>query len=218
MQHRRIPSHGTSLPGMTDNSGMTFPAHWDDGTDPASPEHQIHWYDQRTAIIRQSLRTSFEGPFIYLLLGTERALLLDTGTGDAKLRPVVESLLSGQELIVAHTHSHGDHVGGDAEFDQVVGRTAEDVAAYFGIADWPNEVVQLDLGDRVLDIIPIPGHHASHIAVYDRTSKVLFSGDSLYPGGCTSSTGPRSGRVWPGWPGSLPRAIRSSRSWERTSS
>lgn len=167
---------------MTDNSAMTFPERWDDGTDPTSPEHQIHWYDDRTVIIRQTLRTSFEGPFIYLLLGTERALLLDTGTGDAKLRPVVEELLSGQQLIVAHTHGHGDHVGGDAEFNHVVGRTAEDVAAYFGIADWPNDVGRLDLGDRVLDIIPIPGHHASHIAVYDRTSKVLFSGDSLYPG------------------------------------
>ena len=167
---------------MTDNAGMTFPAHWDDGTNPAGPEHQVHWYDDRTAIIRQALRTNFEGPFIYLLLGTDRALLLDTGTGAAKLRPVVDGLLSGRQLIVAHTHSHGDHVGGDAEFEEVVGKSAEDVATYFGIADWPNDVVQLDLGDRVLDIIPIPGHHPSHIAVYDRTSKVLFSGDSLYPG------------------------------------
>jgi glyoxylase-like metal-dependent hydrolase (beta-lactamase superfamily II) len=167
---------------MTDNSVMSFPERWDDGTDPSSPEHQIHWYDDRTAIIRQSLRTNFEGPFLYLLLGTEKALLLDTGTGDAKLRPVVEGLLSGRQLIVAHTHSHGDHVGGDAEFEHVVGKSAEEVAAYFAIADWPNEVVQLDLGDRVLDIIPIPGHHASHIAVYDRDTRVLFSGDSLYPG------------------------------------
>ncbi|MFG1813736.1 MBL fold metallo-hydrolase [Kribbella sp. NPDC049174] len=160
----------------------SFPEQWDDGTDPAGPEHQIHWYDDRTVIIRQALRTNFEGPFIYLLLGTERALLLDTGTGHAKLRPVVDGLLSGQRLIVAHTHSHGDHVGGDAEFDDVVGKSAEDVATYFGVGDWPNDVVQLDLGDRVLDIVPIPGHHASHIAVYDRTTRLLFSGDSLYPG------------------------------------
>ncbi|TCO20518.1 glyoxylase-like metal-dependent hydrolase (beta-lactamase superfamily II) [Kribbella steppae] len=160
----------------------SFPEQWDDGTDPAGPAHQIHWYDDRTVIIRQALRTNFEGPFIYLLLGTERALLLDTGTGDAKLRPVVDRLLSGQRLIVAHTHSHGDHIGGDAEFEDVVGKSAEDVAMYFGVDDWPNDVVQLDLGDRVLDIIPIPGHHASHIAVYDRTTRLLFSGDSLYPG------------------------------------
>jgi hydroxyacylglutathione hydrolase len=160
----------------------SFPEQWDDGTDPASPEHQVHWYDERTVIIRQALRTNFEGPFIYLLLGTERALLLDTGTGAAKLRPVVDELLDGQRLIVAHTHSHGDHVGGDSEFEEVVGKTADDVATYFGVEDWPNDVVQLDLGDRVVDIVPIPGHHASHIAVYDRATRLLFSGDSLYPG------------------------------------
>lgn len=161
---------------------MTFPEQWDDGTDPSTPAHQVHWYDDRTAIIRQSLHTNFEGPFLYLLLGDDRALLLDTGTGHAPLRPLIDELAGERELVVAHTHSHGDHVGGDGEFDEVVGRTAEDVAQYFGFADWPNGVVQFDLGGRVLDIVPIPGHHASHIATYDRNTRLLFSGDSLYPG------------------------------------
>jgi hydroxyacylglutathione hydrolase len=155
----------------------SFPARWDDESD-----HQVHWYDERTAIIRQALHTNFEGPFLYLLLGSERALLLDTGTGHVPLRPLIDSLLSGQELIVAHTHAHLDHVGGDEEFDRVVGRTPEEVATYFGITSWPDDVVQFDLGGRVLDIVPIPGHHASHIAVYDAETRLLFSGDSLYPG------------------------------------
>jgi glyoxylase-like metal-dependent hydrolase (beta-lactamase superfamily II) len=161
----------------------TFPA-WDDGTTTTSPEHQVHWYDDRTAIIRQALRTNFEGPFIYLLLGTERALLLDTGTGHADLRAVVDELLAGRglELVVAHTHGHGDHVGGDAQFDNVVGKSAEEVAKYFGISAWPEQIVQYDLGDRVLDIVPIPGHHASHVAYYDRSTRLLLTGDSLYPG------------------------------------
>jgi hydroxyacylglutathione hydrolase len=161
---------------------MTFPEQWDDGTDPSTPTHQVHWYDDRTAIIRQALHTNFEGPFLYLLLGDERALLLDTGTGHAPLRPLVEKLAGERQLVVAHTHSHGDHVGGDGEFDEVVGKTADDVAQYFGFADWPDGVVQFDLGGRVLDIVAIPGHHASHIATYDRNTRLLFSGDSLYPG------------------------------------
>ncbi len=162
----------------------SFPARWDDGTAPTGPDHQIHWYDDRTAIIRQALRTNFEGPFIYLLLGTERALLLDTGTGHANLRAVVDELLAGRdlELVVAHTHGHGDHVGGDDQFDSVVGRSAEDVAAYFGITSWPDEIVTLELGERILDVIPIPGHHASHVAFYDRSTRLLLTGDSLYPG------------------------------------
>ncbi|GAA0586284.1 MBL fold metallo-hydrolase [Kribbella sandramycini] len=160
----------------------TFPPEWDDGTDPASAPHQVHWYDERTAIIRQALRTNFEGPFLYLLLGAERALLLDTGTGHVPLRPLVESLLTGQELIVAHTHAHRDHVGGDAEFDQVVGHSAAEVAAYFGISAWPDAVGAVELGDRRLEVIAIPGHQGADIAVYDATSRLLFTGDSLYPG------------------------------------
>lgn len=162
----------------------SFPAHWDDGTTSTTPDHQVHWYDDRTAIIRQALRTNFEGPFIYLLLGSERALLLDTGTGHADLRSVVDELLAGRglELVVAHTHGHGDHVGGDDQFDSVVGRTAEDVAEFFGITSWPEQIVQFDLGDRVLDVIPLPGHHPSHLAFYDRATRLLLTGDSLYPG------------------------------------
>src|SRR6185369_10054524 len=36
--------------------------------------------------------------------------------------------------------------------------------------------------NRVVDIIPIPGHELAHIAVYDRQTAVLFTGDTLYPG------------------------------------
>ncbi|TDU84409.1 glyoxylase-like metal-dependent hydrolase (beta-lactamase superfamily II) [Kribbella voronezhensis] len=187
-----------SVPGVTDNSEMTsFPPQWDDGTTADSAEHQVHWYDERTVIIRQALRTNFEGPFIYLLLGSERALLLDTGTGHADLRKVVDELLDGRdlELVVAHTHGHGDHVGGDNQFAtpgsegkegkrriRVVGKSAEEVAEYFGISAWPDEVVEFDLGDRVLDVVPIPGHHPSHLAFYDRSTQLLLTGDSLYPG------------------------------------
>jgi hydroxyacylglutathione hydrolase len=160
----------------------SFPLSWDDGTAPTGPDHQVHWYDDRTVIIRQALRTNFEGPFLYLLLGSERALLLDSGTGHADLRALVDTLLAGRglELVVAHTHGHGDHVGGDSQFapGQVVAGPAE----YFGIVHWPEQVVQFDLGDRVLDLIPIPGHEGSDLAFYDRTTRLLFTGDSLYPG------------------------------------
>jgi glyoxylase-like metal-dependent hydrolase (beta-lactamase superfamily II) len=43
-------------------------------------------------------------------------------------------------------------------------------------------VVTYDLGERILDIIPIPGHEASSIAIYDRQTGILFTGDTLYPG------------------------------------
>jgi glyoxylase-like metal-dependent hydrolase (beta-lactamase superfamily II) len=41
---------------------------------------------------------------------------------------------------------------------------------------------KIDLGDRLIDAIPIPGHSPTSIALYDRQTAVLFTGDSLYPG------------------------------------
>jgi glyoxylase-like metal-dependent hydrolase (beta-lactamase superfamily II) len=166
---------------------MTFPDHWADGTDPAAPDHQVHWYDDRTAIIRQSLRTNFEGPFLYLLVGTSKALLVDTGTGNVALRAKVLELLGGKdvELVVAHSHSHGDHVGGDNAFKgqpktTVVATSATAVKQAFAIqGDAPGSV---DLGGRIVDVLHIPGHQAAHVAFYDRETKLLLTGDTLYPG------------------------------------
>jgi glyoxylase-like metal-dependent hydrolase (beta-lactamase superfamily II) len=46
----------------------------------------------------------------------------------------------------------------------------------------PTDIGHIDLGDRVLDAIPIPGHSKLSVALYDRRTSILFSGDSLYPG------------------------------------
>lgn len=170
--------------------------HWIDGTDRSEPRTQTQRYDADTFVIRQSVRTNPEGPFLYLLFGRDRALLLDTGAGGLTIRPSVDAAIdqwlaerqrASIPLIVAHSHGHGDHQAGDHEFrarpdTQVVGVQPADVAAFFGIAEWPNSIVKYDLGDRVLRIIPTPGHHPSHIMIYDERTKLLLSGDALYPG------------------------------------
>jgi hydroxyacylglutathione hydrolase len=147
-------------------------------------------------VIRQSVETNFEAPFLYLLFGRDRALLIDSGAKDGQIRPTVDRLIAawlaghGRDaipLIVAHSHSHGDHVAGDAVFRSrpettVVGLEPADVATFFGIMDWPDSIARFDLGGRVLSIIPSPGHQAAAIMVYDPRLKILLSGDTLYPG------------------------------------
>lgn len=53
-----------------------------------------------------------------LFVGTEKALLLDTGCGNSDLRGLVESL-TDLPVMVAVTHEHADHVGGIVQFDEV---------------------------------------------------------------------------------------------------
>jgi len=173
-----------------------FHEKWIDGTSATEPEAQVQSLDRDTYVIRQSVKTNFEAPFLYLIFGRDKALLVDTGAEGGKLRPVIDRLVANWltvhhrntiPLVVAHSHSHGDHIAGDSAFRDrpntvVVGLKPEDVASFFGIRNWPNEVGQIDLGGRALSIIPTPGHQIAHIMIYDPRLKILLSGDVLYPG------------------------------------
>jgi glyoxylase-like metal-dependent hydrolase (beta-lactamase superfamily II) len=54
----------------------------------------------------------------YLILGTKRAMLFDTGIGVVPIRPVVESLTK-LPVLVLNSHTHFDHVGGNWEFTNI---------------------------------------------------------------------------------------------------
>lgn len=173
-----------------------FAEKWIDGTLPQEPSTQVQKLDNDSFVIRQSVKTNFEAPFLYLLFGRDRALLVDTGAEGGQIRPAVDRLItqwlaahkrSSIPLVVAHSHSHGDHVAGDATFRDrpdttVVGLQPSDVASFFGVHDWPKGIATFDLGGRALSIIPTPGHQAAAIMIYDPRLKILLSGDTLYPG------------------------------------
>lgn len=55
----------------------------------------------------------------YLIVGPEKALLIDTNFGLGNLKGLVSELTGGKELLVANTHPHPDHAGGNAQFDRV---------------------------------------------------------------------------------------------------
>jgi hydroxyacylglutathione hydrolase len=163
------------------------------GGDPGAPVRA--WaYDGTTTILRQSIGTHFEAPFLKLLVGTQRVLLVDSGTGDADVRAAVDAALevlgvSHLELVVAHTHAHSDHVGGDGQFvgrprTTIVGHSPADVVNAFGIAgaSATSCTGRIDLGDRPIDVVFIPGHEAAHVAFYDPATRLLLTGDTLYPG------------------------------------
>ena len=61
----------------------------------------------------------FQEAISYLIVGTKRALLFDTGMGLVPIRPVVEEL-TALPVEVLNSHTHFDHVGGNAEFDAIL--------------------------------------------------------------------------------------------------
>jgi hydroxyacylglutathione hydrolase len=185
--------------------GDPFDVKWIHGSENCSanvdPPLQVHQFDESTYILRQNKCANFEAPFLYLLFGQSKAFLLDTGAEPAPgqelpLQQTVQSIIRRRlearaqksiDLIVAHSHSHGDHTYGDSQFtDQphttVVGPNLTSVQRFFGFQRWPEDHANLDLGGRMLTVSPIPGHETDHLAIYDARTSILFTGDSVYPG------------------------------------
>jgi hydroxyacylglutathione hydrolase len=180
---------------------------WIHGSRPPGiePLIQVHRHDDHTYVLRQGKASSYEAPFLYLLFGNDRAILLDTGaTADPTafpLRTTVDMLITGwlaehpranYGLVVAHTHGHGDHVAGDAQFaarpdTEVVGTDVADVRAYFALAggDGSNDgglPASFDLGGRTLEVLHTPGHQRAAITIFDPWTGWLLTGDTVYRG------------------------------------
>ncbi len=166
----------------------TLPASWVTGGPNCLevPDWQVHQYNPTFLILRESGCTNYEKPFLFLFLGRDRALLVDTGAGPVDTAAFVQKLTK-LPLTVVHTHGHGDHVAGDKGFAgmanvTLIPATVEAAQKAFGIANWPDQPGSIDLGDRIIDVLAIPGHHLAHVAYYDRKTGILLTGDHLYPG------------------------------------
>ena len=164
------------------------------------PDLQTYWYDENTVILRQNKAIDYEAPFLFLLFGQQRAVLLDTGATAAPdlfpLRRVVDGLIetwlgrnprNGYGLLVLHTHAHGDHVAGDEQFadraDTVLVEADKDAAwKFFGFSGDADDIRTVDLGGRVLQAFATPGHHAAAVTFYDPWTGILLTGDTVYRG------------------------------------
>jgi hydroxyacylglutathione hydrolase len=161
------------------------------------PDWQVHEYNANTWIIRESGCTNYEKPFLYLIFGENKALLQDTGAGKTDIDRLIPNLLAQwakrnnkpvPPLLVVHSHSHGDHVSGDKQLAAlpnvtVVPAKPEEIEKALAMPGWPEKLGVIDLGgNRQLDAIPIPGHDAADLALYDRQTGLLLTGDTVYPG------------------------------------
>ena len=57
--------------------------------------------------------------WMYLILGPEKAMLIDTSFGIGDLKGLVKELAGDREVIVVNTHGHYDHAYGNCQFDRV---------------------------------------------------------------------------------------------------
>jgi glyoxylase-like metal-dependent hydrolase (beta-lactamase superfamily II) len=166
----------------------------------ADPPIEVFEADASTYILRQNKCAHFEAPFMYVLFGAHTVFVQDTGAIEEADRAPVYDLIrkliaekappssrGEMRILVTHSHSHGDHTAGDAQFQgrpgvTLVPPTAEGVRSHFGFDKWPEGVAKLDLGGRELLVTPAPGHQDESVVVYDPQTHWLLTGDTVLPG------------------------------------
>ena len=132
----------------------------------------------------------------FLLLGEEKALLIDTAYGRGEFPNLVDACIGDRELIVVNTHGHYDHTGGNPFYPRVY--MHENAKAYadraFSPLDpawvanmpYPNyEKIAIDdghifdLGGRKVEVLYTPAHCDSSLSFIDHGRRLLFSGDEF---------------------------------------
>lgn len=146
------------------------------------PRIQAIQYNEDTYILRQNVCVHWEAPFTYLLFGNKGALLIDTGaTAEAAyypLRATVDAIMARwaqmrrkKNLPLTIAFTSREDIAQNQGLTQFIGRPGTTLAS-----------TRIDLGDRIIDVIPASGAHKDGIVFYDPYNDFLYTGDLLFPG------------------------------------
>lgn len=129
---------------------------------------------------------NFQEVISYLITGTDRAILFDTGMGMGKISEVVREL-SPLPVTVINSHTHYDHIGGNAEFDTIL---AADTAytRKFSTDGWPHASIRQEVRSDAICLDKLPGFDTARYEVRPYSDKIrgfLFDGDTLALGART---------------------------------
>jgi len=163
---------------------------------PATPAGWFHVYplDEHTYAISEP--KYWQENVSYLLIGTRRALLFDTGPGIYSIKAVVSGLTS-LPVTAIPSHLHFDHVGDLEEFSDVRlldtpalraqvhgGYFVEPQLQYmvrhpfkYRVHGWIKDGETIDLGGRTVRLLSTPGHTPDSVSLVDDDGSRLFTGD-----------------------------------------
>ncbi len=140
----------------------------------------------------------------YLVIAENAEALVIDAPQDVT-QPILEAAKEAGATIglIVITHPHWDHIGDAAALREQTGAPlAAHPLATEGLAKPGSAVMELPapippvtperllnegdtvtLGSHTFQVLHLPGHDPSHIALYSEPDRVLLSGDVLFPGG-----------------------------------
>ena len=138
-------------------------------------DYEITKIDENTWILGEGFVRFF------LLAGKERALLIDTGMNVGKAKEAAEALVQVPVQLI-NTHADPDHTGGNKAFNQVMMHEDEKQNYHVLVEQKIISVTDgqiIELGDRPVQIVWIPGHTPGSIGILDINKRYFFSGDTV---------------------------------------
>lgn len=165
--------------------------------------YTLEWLDARTVAIAEPIY--YQQNINYLILGDDRAILFDAGSGLKSILPVAESL-TDKPITFVPSHFHYDHLGDGLPFERIavvdlphisnrvvdgqltlqwhehLGAMEGYATPTFEVSEWLQPGGEIQLGNRTLTVVFTPGHTNDSISLYDSDADFLFSGDFIYQG------------------------------------
>lgn len=146
--------------------------------------------------------------WMFLVIGKDSAMLIDTGYGAGDLKKLVKSLIGDRLLVVVNTHTHPDHMLGNYQFEEVYVHELEESNlrdmmtekaqerfyavgshlfceknqiipfAPYRIIPFQNGMI-FELGECRIEAVHVPGHSPGSCVLIDYRDRIVFSGDAV---------------------------------------
>ena len=143
----------------------------------------LHWQDETAEIHKVVVGPMDNNVFVLRCKQTGEALLIDAANEHERLLELCQRLNVGQ---VIETHGHWDHIQAVPELRDAgysVHVTAEDAAMLPSYDELLEDESVIEVGRLRLHTIHTPGHTPGSMSFRLDGAPVLFSGDTLFPGG-----------------------------------
>lgn len=119
----------------------------------------------------------------FLLEGDKEALMVDSGMTTVNALEIAKGITE-LPIRLLNTHSDGDHIAGNDAFDEIM-MGENEITNYLKRGKKESKLLPvkngdiIDLGNRRLEVVDLPGHTPGSVALLDIDSRFLIGGDAI---------------------------------------